>query len=227
MNNLPYPFSDLALARRLERAKANGNVLFVEARAKASPESHAEWIEVAGTYAMFDGPTSPVSQTFCLGMFSPITNGDMERLELFFKDREAEVFHEVSPLADPSAPALLKERGYLPVEFSNVLFRPISTDVVISGSPNDKVKVHLTKESELQVWAETAFQGWSEYLEMSDFLREMGKVQACSKSLSFLAQLEGEPIATGMMSICDGVALLAGASTVPEARRQGDSTCIA
>lgn len=221
MNNLTYQFADLSLARRLEKAEANGNVLFVEARAKAFPESHAEWIEVAGTYAMFDGPTSPVSQTFCLGMFSPITTDDMEALELFFKRRGAEVFHEVSPLADASAPALLKERGYLPVEFSNVLFRPISIDVVISGSPNDKVKVDLTKESERQVWAETAFQGWSEYAEVSDFLREMGKVQACSKSLSFLAKLDSEPIATGMISICDGVALLAGASTVPKARCQG------
>jgi hypothetical protein len=221
MNNLSYPFADLALAQRLEKTEAHGNILFVEARAKASPESHAEWVEVAGTYAMFDGPTSPVSQTFCLGMFSAITTEDMEGLELFFKKRGAEVFHEVSPLADPSAPALLKERGYLPVEFSNVLFRPISTDVVISGSPNDKVKVNLTKENELQVWADTAFQGWSEYAEVSDFLRDMGKVQACSKSLSFLALLQDKPIATGMMSMCDGVALLAGASTVPEARRQG------
>src|SRR4030095_4525616 len=86
---------------------------------------------------------------------------------------------------------------------------------------NDKVKVNLTKESERQVWADTAFQGWSEYAEVSDFLRVMGKVQECSKSLSFLAQIDSEPIATGIMSICDGVALLAGASTIPEARRQG------
>jgi hypothetical protein len=39
--------------------------------------------------------------------------------------------------------------------------------------------------------------------------------------LSFLAELHGQPIASGSMSICEGVALLAGASTVPEARKQG------
>jgi hypothetical protein len=39
--------------------------------------------------------------------------------------------------------------------------------------------------------------------------------------LSFLAEIGGEPVATGALSICEGVALLAGASTVPEARRRG------
>ena len=42
-----------------------------------------------------------------------------------------------------------------------------------------------------------------------------------SDALSFLAELDRQPIATGAMSICDGVALLAGASTIPSGRRQG------
>jgi hypothetical protein len=39
--------------------------------------------------------------------------------------------------------------------------------------------------------------------------------------LSFLAELDGRPVATGAMTVCDGVAVLVGASTVPEARRRG------
>jgi len=39
--------------------------------------------------------------------------------------------------------------------------------------------------------------------------------------LSFLAELNGQPIATGALTIAGDVALLAGASTVPSARRQG------
>jgi hypothetical protein len=39
--------------------------------------------------------------------------------------------------------------------------------------------------------------------------------------LSFLAEIDGRPIATGAMFIHDGVALLAGASTIPEGRKQG------
>ena len=65
--NQTYPFADIDLARRLERTEAQGNVDFVEARAKAFPDRGATWIEVAGTYAMFDGVGSPLTQTFGLG----------------------------------------------------------------------------------------------------------------------------------------------------------------
>jgi len=37
----------------------------------------------------------------------------------------------------------------------------------------------------------------------------------------FLVELNGQPIAAGALTIHDGVALLAGASTVPEWRRRG------
>jgi regulator of sirC expression with transglutaminase-like and TPR domain len=50
-----FILSDLALARRLERADAQGNLEFVEARAKLFPDSGAEWLEVGGAYAMYDG----------------------------------------------------------------------------------------------------------------------------------------------------------------------------
>lgn len=136
-----YPFADLALARRLEKTEAHGTVAFVEARAKAFPKSGAEWIEVAGTYAMFDGPTSPISQTFCLGIFQAITNEDMDRLERFFQKRGAQVFHEVSPLADPTAFELLNERGYKPIEFTSVLFRPISEYARLAVKPDEGIEV--------------------------------------------------------------------------------------
>lgn len=221
MTNQAYPFADLSLARRLENAEAHGNVLFVEARAKAFPDSRAEWIEVAGTHAMFDGIDSPVSQTFGLGISQRITRDDLETLEHFFLERGASVFHEVSPLAEPSTFGLLNEGGYRPIEFTNVLFRPISSDLRLSVKPNEDVVVHLRTNEEGKVWSETAFQGWSEFAEFADFLRDMGKVHAKSESLGFLATHNAKPIATGMMTIHDGVALLAGASTIPEARRRG------
>ena len=53
--SLPYPFADLALARRLERAEGHASRRFVEARARIEPESRAAFVEVAGAYVMFDG----------------------------------------------------------------------------------------------------------------------------------------------------------------------------
>jgi len=217
----PYPFADLSLAQRLENAEAHGNALFVEARAKAFPDSGAEWIEVAGTHAMFDGIDSPISQTFGLGISQPITPDDLQLIEQFFLNRGTGVFHEVSPLADPSTFGLLNERGYRPIEFTNVLFRPITSDLRLAVTPNQQVIVRLRTPEDASMWSETALQGWSEYVELMDFLRDMGKVHAKSDALGFLATLNSKPIATGMMTIHGGIALLAGASTIPEARRQG------
>ena len=218
---MTFPFADIDLARRLERTEARSNADFVEARAKAFPDRGATWTEVAGAYALFDGVGSPLTQTFGLGVFQETTPADLDTIENFFKSRGAEVFHEVSPIADASVFKLFNERGYRPIEFSSVLYRPIDPDLRLSASRNDQVKVRLVPENEIELFAQTAFEGWSEFTEVLDFLRELAEVTAQSKSLSFIAELEGKPIATGALSITGDVALLAGASTIPTARRQG------
>jgi hypothetical protein len=218
---MTYPFADLDLARRLERTEAVSNAGFVEARAKAFPDVGAKWIEVAGTYAMFDGANSPVTQTFGLGMFEPLTAENFDKLEQFFFERGADTFHEVCPLADPSTFALLSERGYRPIEFSNVLYQPITRDLRLDAPRNEHIQVRLINKDEVDLWAQTVFEGWSEFTEVADFLRDLGQVQARSKTLSFLAELDGKPIAGGALAIVGDIALLAGASTIPRARRQG------
>jgi GNAT superfamily N-acetyltransferase len=218
----PFPFSDLALSRRLEKAEARGNAEFVEARARLFPQYGAQWIEVAGTYAMYDGVSSPLTQTFGLGLFQEVTSVDLEIIEQFFQQRGAQVFHEVSPLADVALLALLNERGYQPIELTSVMFRPIRRDIHLAGSHNQRIQVRLAQAGEHETWAQTSAEGWSEFAELADFMLELGRVSAeRSDALSFLAELDGRPIATGALSICDGVALLAGASTIPESRRQG------
>lgn len=216
-----YPFADIDLARRLERAEALSNVIFVEARAKAFPDRGATWIEVAGTHALFDGIGSPVTQTFGLGIFEPITAEQMSEIEDFFRSRGAKVFHEVCPLADPSVFELIRQRGYQPVEFSSALYRPIDPDLRLHTTRNEEIKVRVVDKNETDLWAQTACEGWSEFPEIEDFLKELNQVVAQSKGLQFLAELNAQPIAAGALTIAGDVALLAGASTVPSARRQG------
>src|ERR1051325_3624227 len=156
---MQYPFADLELARRLERAEARSNANVVEARARAFPDRGATWIEVAGTYAMFDGAGSPVTQTFGLGLFEPITAEHLDTIEEFFRSRGAEVFHEVCPLADPSVPQLFRERNYQPVEFSNVLYRPISVDLRLDAPRNEVFFVRRVDRNVVNLWAEAAFEG--------------------------------------------------------------------
>lgn len=216
-----YPFADLELARRLEHTEARANRDFIEARTKAFPAWGAEWIEVAGTYAMFDNPSSPLTQTFGLGVFEPLDAEHLDALEQFFTQRGADVFHEVCPLADPSAFALLSERDYKPIEFSNVLYRPITTDLRLDAPRNEQIRARRVRADEVDLWAQTQCEGWSEFTEVADFLRDLGHVTARSNALLFLAELDGQTIAAGALSINGEIALCAGASTIPRARRQG------
>ncbi len=217
-----YPLSDLALARRLERTEARSNAAFIEARARLQPESGAEWIEVAGAYAMYEGAGSPLTQTFGLGLFDAVTDAEMQALEEFFLQRGAPVFHEVSPLADLELLALLSQRGYQPVEFTSVMFRPIRRDLRLPAASNERIRTRIVEPGEEKLWAQTAARGWSESAELTDFILEMGEISAhATNALCFLAELEGEPVAAGSLNLWEGVALLAGASTIPGARKQG------
>ena len=220
-------FSDLTLSRRLERAEARSNAEFVEARAAADPASGACWIEVAGAYAMYDGPASPITQTFGLGLFDPVSPEDMSRVEEFFRERGAPVFHEVSPLAEGALLALLNERGYRPVEFTSVMFRQLRAGPGVAAPRDERISVRAVGEDEHELWARTAAKGWSESPEVADIMFDLGLVSAKRPGgLSFLAELGGEPIATGALAISEGVALLAGASTIPEGRQRGAQTAL-
>ena len=213
-------FSDLNLARQLERTEARSNAAFIEARRKLFPESGAEWKEVGGAYAMFDGAESPLTQSFGLGMFEEVTNEHLEKLENFFKERGAPVFHEISPMADMSLLSLLKKRGYHPVEMTSVLYRPVERES-LGETRNSKIKTRIIEQGEEKLWAKTSADGWSTEGEgLSDFMFDFGNIIARS-SLPFLAELDGKAIAAGVLFIGDNAALLAGASTVPEGRRQG------
>jgi GNAT superfamily N-acetyltransferase len=228
---------DLALARRLERAEARANAEFVEARASAYPDSGATWIDVAGAFAMYDGVGSPCTQTFGLGMFDTVSGVGMDKLEAFFQERGAEVFHEVCPLAEASLLRLLTERGYQPVEFSSVLYQPIRPEAGAGGlgrpwtrpdadarpTCNETISVRLIKPGEEELWAQTVSRGWSDVApEYTDYLLTLGKITAHRRNApSFVVEKEGQMIAAGALCLSEGVALLAGACTVPQWRKQG------
>jgi GNAT superfamily N-acetyltransferase len=212
--------SGLALSQRLEHAEAHACVQFAEARRRLFPDSAATWIERAGAYAVFDDINSPITQTFCLGLFAELTPASLDVIERFFLDRAAHVHHEVSPLAGVGALDLLCARHYRPIEISNVMYQHIEKTGA-EQSPDIKVRVVGPEEADL--WAAVSAQGWThEHPELLDFVQQAGAISvARHQSPCFLAELDGQPGAAGGLCIHDGVALFAGAATIPRMRRRG------
>jgi GNAT superfamily N-acetyltransferase len=118
--------------------------------------------------------------------------------------------------------ALLNERGYQRIEFTSVMFRQIGRGPQAAAPRNERIQARLARDGEQELWAQTAARGWSELTELADSILELMLICAKrSDALPFLAELDGQAIAAGLLSTCDGVALLAGASTIPEGRKQG------
>lgn len=214
---MEYPRSDLALSQRLERCEAETNAAMVEARARLHPESGATSLQRAGAYALFDGLGSPLTQTFALGLFATPSGEDLDAIEDFFTSRGAEVAHEVSPLASPEMLEILSRRGYRPVELTSIMYRPIGA----IERTND-VTTRVIEPGQEELWTATCAQGWSETPEIAGFILDLGRITTASRgTLAFIAEREGRPIATGALAMHGGIALLAGASTVPSERRHG------
>lgn len=212
--------ADLSLARRLERTEAHGNAAFVEARAALFPDHGAVWRDIGGTWAMYDGIGSPLTQTFGLGIHTTPTAQQLQEIETFFAERGADVCHEVSPMADPALLPLLAARGYAVIEWSTVLVQAISASDSKPATTDLEVRVATTDEADH--WANVAADGWSEHEGVVDFVRSIGRVNARAEgTVCFFAEEYGVPIATGGLHMHNGVALLAGASTIPSARNRG------
>ena len=213
-------FSDLALSRRLERAEGHSSAQYAAARRRVFPASGAEWMECAGAFVVFDGADSPVTQAFALGLFDELTADTLDIVERFFRDRRAPVQLEISPFVGTAALELLAGRGYRPIEISSVLYRELDHPPALSD-PDIHVRV-AGPEGGAQ-WNEISTRAWShDYPQYGDFFRQNSAiVNAREHSFCFLAEFRGVPGAAGALSLHEGVALFAGAATVPELRSRG------
>ena len=218
---------DVALAARLERTEATANSRFIEARRRISPDSNADWIEVAGTYAMFDGPDSPCTQTFGLGINGNPTAVDLRTIESFFFERGAAVHHEVAPLIAPELIVRLNDRGYHPIEFTSVMYRRIGPNVPMPMPRNPILRVNVASQNQAELWAQTSACGWCEHPDMMQLILDLAQNFVVTEgATAMFAELDGRPVATGVVAIAGGIALLAGASTIPDARKQGAQSAL-
>lgn len=213
-------FSDLELAKKLEAAEAFACAGFAASRKKLFPSCQSESITVEGTTVVFDGVDSPITQTFGLGIFAESTPQGLDKIEEFFSNRGAATHHELCPFSGVRTLALLCERGYKPIEISHVMYQPIQHS---HTEQNPAINIRLINSDEAELWGRTSAAAWSyDHPEFEAFMQSMGTITAWREnSPCFIAELNGLPAATATMIVHDSIALFAGASTLPEMRRNG------
>jgi GNAT superfamily N-acetyltransferase len=83
------------------------------------------------------------------------------------------------------------------------------------------LRVRPIGPDEHDLCSEVSARGWG-IPNLHDFLIGFGRVNAnIEGSIALFAELDGVPVATAVPRCTGGIALLAGASTVPEARNRG------
>jgi hypothetical protein len=207
-------FADHALARRLEGADAQGNAACAPVHARLYPDAGATAELVAGGYAIYAGATSPLTQAIGLGTNGPVTTAEMARLEEFYRQRGAPAHVELCPLADPSLPTLLAERGYRMEEYSNVLARPLRPGETVAA-PSAGVHLRVPAPDEAELWARTVATGFAEDEEVSPSMRPIFMTFFhMPTSTCFLASVDGQPAGGGVVATHGRVAVLFATSTL-------------
>jgi GNAT superfamily N-acetyltransferase len=232
------PFADQDLARRVEEAWAYLGVENAQAQARLDPESGATSISVGGGYAVFMGAGSPLSQAQGMGLYGPVDEDEIERMESFYRERGAPIQLELASLAEASLLRLLSRRGYQAVEQTHVLVRPIGANEpkVIGGSARDRkidaaataVTVAPVGPEEVVTWAESILRCFfDDPAEVPGLLLEGAIAMASIPAVSgWLARVDGRIAGGGSLVMHNALALICGDGTLPEFRTQGVQTAL-
>ena len=111
-----------------------------------------------------------------------------------------------------------------------MLYRPIELpfETVPAEQLTEHIQVRVVGREDATLWSDVNARGWAhEHPEFEPFIRDIGAVLVTREnSPCFIAEIDGQSGAAGALAIHEGVALFAGASTVPEFRRRGLQTAL-
>jgi GNAT superfamily N-acetyltransferase len=221
---------DLALARRIELAEAHAAANCANA-VDVLPSGVAAAVErVAGGFAIYCGAGSPVTQAVGLGLDGPVSEGEFDRLEEFYRSRSEAVRVETCPLADASLIRYFGERGYRVTEFSNVMALPLdgsSLSTSVPSIPPDGVTIERIGKEHTDLWTLTVSQGFSEHFPVTQEVLDVMKMFAHGSNVEcYLARVDGAVAGGATLALREGVAGLFGASTLPAFRNRGVQTAL-
>jgi GNAT superfamily N-acetyltransferase len=220
-------FADLGLAQRLERNDALNTADYALTLKRLQPESSARVQPIAGGYATFMRPEMPVNRCVGLGMAAPVTAGDLDAVESFYRGYGLPSKIDLCPLADRSLLEGLGERGYRIGSFFNVQVRPITaTDV--DRKPEAALRVEAVTTDKVELWATTmARNDPREPVAADDPWLALASVAARRPGVTcFLAWIGGDLAGAAALAVRDGLATLFSTTTLTPYRNRGVQTAL-
>ncbi len=176
-------------------------------------------------------------------MSGPVSDGELDRVEEFYRSFGLPTRFELCPYADPTLVAATARRGYRLTGFINVFVRalgdrdpsehgPERGALPLHGANADadvrpgSVRVRRIDKREGTAWARLVGQGFGES-EPSAMTIDLGLAQLDREHVAcFQAEIEGLPVAGGVLSVDDGIAFLFAGSTLAGQRGRGAQTAL-
>lgn len=220
-------FVDKALARRLESCEEMPQVYYSREFRKSRPEIGAAEEEICGGHMVFAGLGSPIGRATGVGFDRPLTSGDLDRIEAFYRDHNAPSQVDLTPLHGPEIFEMFKDRGYAIAELNNVLFRKLEPNEQFPDPPaHCEIRRSSADEAELTGnIVESAFfpDGAPEA-----FRGLIAPLYQMENALAFVATIDAKPVAcgTGLVIPEHKVFALCGAGTLSNFRGRGLQTAL-
>jgi ribosomal protein S18 acetylase RimI-like enzyme len=220
-------FVDKALARRFEACEEMPQVLYARVFQKTRTEIGAAEEEICGGHMIFAGLGSPIGRATGLGLDRALTAEDLNRVEQFYRSRNAPAQVDLCPLHDPGVFEMFKERGYGIAELNNVLYRRLDPNEELPVAPAGcEIRRGRPEEArELGGIVERAFFPDGAPEAFKDLLTPLYRMDG---ALTFAARFKGETVACGAGLVIPQhrVFAVCGAGTAAEFRGRGLQTAL-
>ena len=218
---------DKSLARRLEAVEELPQVFYARVLQKTRPGMGAAEKEICGGHMVFAGVGSPIGRAVGLGLDRPFTAEDLDRVEEFYRSRNAPAQVDLCPLHDAAVFEMVRDRGYAIAELNNVLYRRLHPGEKFPAAPSGcKIRRGLPEEAEeAGAIVERAFFPDGATEAYRGLLTPLYQMDGASV---FVATIEDRMVACGVAMIMPqhGVAGMFGAGTLAEFRGRGLQTAL-
>jgi GNAT superfamily N-acetyltransferase len=217
-------FIDPVGARRIEEAEAQ---LMRDMGGALGDLPGAFVRPLGGGVAIFVRPGSPMNKVIAAGLDAPIDEAELSEVERAFFDEGEPVRVELATLAVPETAQQLSARGYRLTGFENVLGRGIS-----AAAPPDLrgIEIEPMTDATLPEWKRISVEGFA-HADQSGVPADQHTREVIAQVLDdvlraravdrYLARRDGVQVGAAGMRVHEGVALLAGSTTLAEHRRRG------
>jgi ribosomal protein S18 acetylase RimI-like enzyme len=220
-------FVDKALARRFESCEEMPQVLYARMFQQTRPEIGAAEEEICGGHMIFAGLGSPIGRATGVGLDRDFTAEDLDRVEQFYRARQAPSQVDLCPMHAPTVFELFKERGYGIAELNNVLYRKLDAEEKFPPPPAGcEIRRSLAEEADTAgAIVEKAFFPDGAPEAFGGLIAPFYQMEG---ALAFVASVDDKLVACGTGLVIPGhrVFALCGAGTLAEFRGRGLQTAL-